>query len=281
MFVIVVSTIGVYAEQNRNNSQSERNQSQNNLNDRNTNDNESSEDFCGTSTYGECNSDDECKVGGCSGQVCSSVSEGNISSTCEWRECYRYGNMKCKCEENKCQWKFDKQSQEIKNITFVLWQKRNESECLEGCKCVGAVVSCPTENGKIMNITAGRSGNFITIIVDKTEANTSLELEQVIEDNKTKLKAHLSNGNVIEIKFMPETASEKAIEKLGELNFTIELKEVGKADDAQVIYELIGNKQGKFLGIFKIIAKVQAEVDAETGNVKVIKPWWSFLASGV
>ena len=91
----------------------------------------------------------------------------------------------------------------------------------------------------------------------------------------------LSNGRKAEIKIMPDTASEKAIERLGELGFTIELKEVGKGDDTQVVYELTGNKQGKFLGIFKIIGRVQAQVDAETGNVKVIKPWWSFLASGI
>jgi len=89
---------------------------------------------------------------------------------------------------------------------------------------------------------------------------------------------HLSNGRNAEIKIMPETASAKAIERLGELNFTMILKEVGNDN---VVYELTGNKQGKFLGIFKIMGKVKAQVDAETGNVKVIKPWWNFLASGI
>ena len=56
------------------------------------------------------------------------------------------------------------------------------------------------------------------------------------------------------------------------------LKEVGNDN---VVYELTGNKQGKFLGIFKIMGKVKAQVDAETGNVRVIKPWWSFLASEI
>jgi len=166
-----------------------------------------------------------------------------------------------------------------KNITFVPWQKRNASECPIGCKCVGAVVSCTTADGKIMTIEAGKSGNIITIIVDGKEANTSLELEtEADSNNKTKIKAVLSDKRKAEIKIMPDTASEKAIAKLGELGFTIELKEVGKGDDAKVVYELTGNKQGKFLGIFKIIARVQAQVDAENGDVKIIKPWWSFLA---
>jgi hypothetical protein len=92
----------------------------------------------------------------------------------------------------------------------------------------------------------------------------------------------LSNGRNSEIKIMPETASKNAIERLGELNFTVELKEVGKGDDAKSIYELTGEKNGRFLGIFKIQARVQAQVDAETGEViSVKKPWWSFLATGI
>lgn len=91
----------------------------------------------------------------------------------------------------------------------------------------------------------------------------------------------LSNGRKAEIKIMPETASARAIERLGELGFTIELKEVGKGDEAKPVYELEGEKQGKMLGLFKIKGKIKAYVDAETGNVKVIKPWWSFLAFGL
>ena len=78
---------------------------------------------------------------------------------------------------------------------------------------------------------------------------------------------------------MPETASERAVERLGELNFTVELKEVGANRTA---YEIRGEKQGKFLGLFKIRANVSVEVDAENGEVvKTKKPWWAFLASGI
>jgi hypothetical protein len=87
----------------------------------------------------------------------------------------------------------------------------------------------------------------------------------------------LSNGRKSEIKIMPETASTTAIDKLGNLNFTIQIKEVGKGDGVRVVYELSGKKQGKFLGIFKTMAKVSAQVDTETGKVKVIKPWWVFF----
>lgn len=97
-----------------------------------------------------------------------------------------------------------------------------------------------------------------------------------------KCMKELSNGRNAEIKIMPETASQKAIERLGELDFTIELKEVGRGDNAQVVYELTGKKAGRFLGIFKILTRVSAQVDAETGEIiKVEKPWWSFLVVGV
>lgn len=61
--------------------------------------------FCGFSSYGFCESDGDCIVTGCSGQVCSARGE-SIFTTCEWRECYdsrRFG-LKCKCIANACQW---------------------------------------------------------------------------------------------------------------------------------------------------------------------------------
>ena len=90
---------------------------------------------------------------------------------------------------------------------------------------------------------------------------------------------NLSNGRKAEIKIMPETASARAIERLGELNFTIQLKEVGKDN---VAYELTTEKEWKMLGLFKVKGKISVEVDAETGDViEVHKPWWAFLASGI
>lgn len=100
-------------------------------------------------------------------------------------------------------------------------------------------------------------------------------------DEDGKCIFNLSNGRKSEVKIMPSTASARAIERLGELGFTVELKEVGKGNETKPVYELTGKKQGKFLGIFKIMVRVQAQVDAGTGDVKVIKPWWSFLASGI
>jgi hypothetical protein len=90
----------------------------------------------------------------------------------------------------------------------------------------------------------------------------------------------LSNGIKAEVKIMPETIVPKAAEKLG-LKFDIQLKEVGNDADIRPVYVMTGNKEGKFLGIFKITAKIQAQADAKTGDIKIIKPWWAFLASGI
>ena len=92
----------------------------------------------------------------------------------------------------------------------------------------------------------------------------------------------LSNGRNAEIKIMPATASERAIERLGELGFNVTLKEVGKGNETKYVYEVSGEKQGKMLGLFKVKGKVSVDVDAETGEViKVHKPWWAFLASRI
>jgi len=77
-------------------------------------------------------------------------------------------------------------------------------------------------------------------------------------------------------KILPAVASQRAKERLGELGFNITLKEIG---NNKTIYEASGEKNGKFLGLFKVKGKVFVEVDSETGDVvKVHKPWWSFLA---
>jgi len=66
------------------------------------------EGFCGTSTFGSCDSDSECtREGSCSqGEVCKNFQEEIPVSICIWRDCFKaddYG-ASCKCVEGKCQW---------------------------------------------------------------------------------------------------------------------------------------------------------------------------------
>lgn len=174
----------------------------------------------------------------------------------------------------------------LKKVDFVPWQSRNESECLEGCKCRGAVVSCPTETGRIMTITAGRSGNVIIITFNKVNASTELELVQESENNKTKLKAKLSDGRLSEIKILPDDASKRALKRFKlktcseENNCTIILKEIRKGARASAVYDVQLERHSRILGIFKKKMKVGVEIDSENGEIlKVKKPWWAFLAT--
>lgn len=63
------------------------------------------EGFCGWSTEGHCNSDNDCTRGGCNSQICQAKSEGIIMSSCD-KPCYKpepYG-LVCKCINEKCVW---------------------------------------------------------------------------------------------------------------------------------------------------------------------------------
>ncbi len=118
--------------------------------------------------------------------------------------------------------------------------------------------------------------------VEGAEIESDLEIAEEFEDDEIKLKANLSNGNKQDIKIMPDRASEIALEKLRIKNFTIELKEVGKDDDLKAVYVAEGNEGGKFLGIFKVKLKLEAQIDSETGEViNFDRPWWAFLVASI
>ena len=174
----------------------------------------------------------------------------------------------------------------VEKIEFSPYQKRNESECLEGCRCIGAVVYCETENGKVLNITAGSSGNNIILTMNRTKVNSNLSIEQEREENRLVLRAKLSNGLNSEIKIMPDVAAERALERLRlrvcseENNCTIELKETGNENIKRIAYELRGDKNSRLFGLLNARMRVLANVDAETGEVIFSKkPWWAFLAT--
>jgi hypothetical protein len=113
------------------------------------------------------------------------------------------------------------------------------------------------------------------------EAEEGIELEEETNATHYKLRARLRNGNATDIKIMPDTASEIALERLRALNFTIELREVRHRNIPRVVYNIETNKSGKFLGVFKLALKVEGQVDPETGEfIGISKPWWAFLVSG-
>lgn len=202
----------------------------------------------------------------------------------------------CKCENNVC---VGTQNESTLDCKKYYWFDNDNKECgqKEFCglymyyglqtfesktqcaKALNTTIECVTDDDCPQPNCAAEANclGVISKCIDGKCVFENICSEGTISENG-KCYKNLSNGRNAEIKIMPETASQKAIERLGELGFSIVLKEVG---NDKVVYELTGNKEGKFLGIFKIMAKVQAQVDAETGDVKVIKPWWAFLASGI
>jgi hypothetical protein len=138
--------------------------------------------------------------------------------------------------------------------------------------------------GEQMQIQAG-AGNEVKLQVGGVEAKSNMQVGSEYDSvqNRTMLKTQLSNGKNAEIKVMPNTASETALAKLGakcEGECTIELKEVGNGEQVKAAYEIKTQKQARVLGLFKAQMQVQAQVDAETGEViQAKKPWWAFLAS--
>jgi hypothetical protein len=88
------------------------------------------------------------------------------------------------------------------------------------------------------------------------------------------------SGDGLKQKILPETASQRAREILGDLGFNITMKNVGK--DRNPVYLVSGVKEVKLFGFIKKNAIVSVEVDIGNGEVtKINKPWWAFLASGI
>ncbi len=113
-----------------------------------------------------------------------------------------------------------------------------------------------------------------------------MDISEEKSQNRTQYKAKLSNGKNAEIKVMPKTASERALERLrikacsNETGCQIELKEVGSGNQTRAAYEVQAQKEAKVLGLFRARMQVSAQVDAENGEViRAKKPWWAFLAS--
>ncbi len=139
------------------------------------------------------------------------------------------------------------------------------------------------ENGQQIKIQQ-QLNNRISFEVGGINVNCSCNMTQEQIQNRTKLKVKLSNGRNAEIKIMPNTASETALQRLRlkncneEQECSIELKEIGSKNQTKIAYEIRARKQSKVFGLFKTKMNIQAQVNAETGEIQIKKPWWAFLA---
>jgi len=171
-------------------------------------------------------------------------------------------------------------------------EEEDEEENGEGNQGLGQIIRGRVKAGVYTSPTGEQirvrelAQNRFLLQVNNVSADCECELKEETENNKTKLKAKLSNGRNAEIKVMPNVASEKALERLRlkacstENNCSIELKEVGKGTERRLAYELQAQRHARLLGMFRAKMQVKSQVDAETGEIiRVKKPWWAFLAS--
>lgn len=128
--------------------------------------------------------------------------------------------------------------------------------------------------------------NLKELRVNGVTAQTKLNITaETDSEGRTNFTTKLRNGQKKEIKIMPDTASKKALESLkikvcsSENNCTIQLKDVGNGKTEKIQYEVQIERHSKILGIFQKKMHVGADVDAETGETKVNKPWWAFIAT--
>jgi len=175
----------------------------------------------------------------------------------------------------------------LMGLAFAQGQGAQEGSPVPG-EGIGAKIMAGNyvgEGGQQIQIEQ-QTQNKIQLKVNGISADCSLNLTQKQIQNKTRLETELSSGRNAEVKVMPDTASETALQRLRlkvcsvENNCNIELKEVGSGEQAKLAYELKTQRQSKFLGMFQIKMQVEAQVNAENGEIiRVKKPWWAFLAS--
>ena len=171
----------------------------------------------------------------------------------------------------------ENQQQNQGEETQIQSQERIQTQLKEG-EFVG-------ESGQKIQVQQ-QSNNRMQLKVGDSSANTGMELVQEQTQERTKIMAKLSNGQNAEVKVMPDVASERAMERLKlkvcseENDCQMELKEVGKGEQVKAAYEVKAQKQAKLFGLFRTKMQVQAQIDAESGEIiQAKKPWWAFLAA--
>lgn len=115
---------------------------------------------------------------------------------------------------------------------------------------------------------------------EEFEVKSELEIEEDIEGNLSRVRIRDSEGNRTELRVLPDRAAEIARERLQARNISIEIREVEDSERnvPRVVYHAEADRPGRFLGIFKIKARYEASIDAETGEVVEFNgPWWAFL----
>jgi len=138
-----------------------------------------------------------------------------------------------------------------------------------------------------MNITFEKGeGNEIKLRARNHTARTTLNITESTDENNNTILTVQRGDKTREIKIMPDTASERALERLRikvcneSNNCTIVLKDVPVNKVNKLMYEIQVQRHYKLFRLFKTKVQNKVQVDAENGQVILTKkPWWTFMAS--
>lgn len=163
----------------------------------------------------------------------------------------------------------------IQNKNRLRIAAANASECPNNCTCSSSTIKCRLQNGtREMTIQAGQSGNTI-VQVKNSNASTQVQL---YKSDEGKVYGVFRNNETKEI-ILPDEVQERIEERLRERvhlnNTNITLNEDGQ-------YEIQAQKKARLLWIIPVQERVQAQVDAETGEILQTRTsWWGFLARDI
>lgn len=240
-----------------------------------------------------CEQDSDCKIVDKDISCCSKCDKADYSTNqfmainASWYgnqlNCAAVSCMACNSENNpdNDKWEAKCLMNECKKVKTVQDDCTKDSDCklvYGGCGCEAVSILDQRDSldeGSMQCIWNSCFGMNVTAVCKENKCARSND------DRIRTLK--LSNGRNANIKVLPETASEHAKERLGELGFNITLKEVGKGNETKAVYSLKTSKEGRIFGFIKKNVTVEIEIDAESDGkvLSVRKPWWAFAASGI
>lgn len=122
-----------------------------------------------------------------------------------------------------------------------------------------------TEDGKVVLVEEGANGDIPAIS----------DLPLTIDSENNVITVHTSSGD-INLNQFPAGAVEAILSQV-ELNRveSVQLKARVENGDTKIVYHAKGEDEVKFLGLFKVEAEIQAEVNAQTGETEIVsQPWY-------
>ncbi|MBU3906942.1 MAG: hypothetical protein KKA64_01695 [Nanoarchaeota archaeon] len=159
----------------------------------------------------------------------------------------------------------------IQEKNRIKFEEKTGQECPENCTCTGVAVKCALEDGSREMTVYAQSGNKI-VIVKGINMTTNVTL---YHHNKT-VYGVFKNNETKEI-ILPDKVKEKIKAKIKAKleNHNITLTEDG-------IYIVQMNKKARLFFLFPVSEKVDADINAENGEIiRIRNPWWGFLAKDV